>query len=190
MLRIPIGQEVHFGGTSIAVTSSLLSKERNPNPTDTAQHEATHAVVARANDTGVDEASIIPGPGYLGITKLTRFDAVAAMAPHAMGHDGTGWDVHITQLQGHSPNGAESVARRYAESEKEVIQEVAAHLDDKGTLSGSQIDEIRNDVKRGERVTVTQTNADGVVEVFEARAKDGIVMLPSRMYNLDEQKAA
>ena len=82
------------------------------------------------------------------------------------------------------------MARRYAESEKEVIQEVAAHLDDKGTLSGSQIDEIRNDVKRGERVTVTQTNADGVVEVFEARAKDGIVMLPSRMYNLDEQKAA
>lgn len=187
MLRIPVGQTFEFGGSSIEVTSNLLS--RNTNPSDTATHEATHAVVARAHGTGVKKASVIPGPGYLGITELSNFDAVAAIAPHAMGHDGTGWDVYITQAQGHGVDTAGSVARGYVHAEKEVITEVAAHLDNKGTLSGYEIDAIRNDVKQGESVTIRRVDENGREEVIKTRATDGIVMLPSRLYD-PEQKAA
>lgn len=187
MLRIPVGQKLSFGNSSIEVTSNLLSS--NSHPSDTAEHESTHAVVAIAHGTDVESASVIPGDGYLGITKLTKFDAVAAVAPHAMGHDGTGWDLYITKAQGHSPDHAGSVARSYATTEKNVILEVAAHLDAKGAMSGSEIKTIREDLKQGESVTVKHTDEKGNVETIETRAEDGIVMFPSRLYNLGERAA-
>lgn len=181
MLRVPVGQKVDFGNSSIEVTSNLLSNAIHPS--DTAHHEATHSVVALANGTGVKSASVIPGDGYLGITELTRFDAVAAVAPHAIGHDGTGWDLYITQAQGHGVDNAASVAKSIVSGERDIIQEVAAHLDEKGSLSGGEIEAIRQDVKKGESVTVTVKGDNNTEEVIQMRATDGVVMLPSKLYN-------
>lgn len=183
MLHLPVGETSHFGNTSIEVTSSLLSKTFTP--TDTAEHEATHAVVAILNGTGVKSASVIPGPGYLGITELTGFDAVAAAAPHAMGHDGTGWDMTLVQAMGHDAGSVANVARDIAGKSQEIIQEVASHLDNNGSLSGNRIHDIVQDVQKGEKVKVTIHDADsGETTVEELRARDGILMFPRKEYDL------
>ena len=77
----------------------------------TARHEARHAVAAEANGTRVVFASIIPGPGYLGITQLSAFDAIAAAAPHAHGDSGTGHDVSIIEHAGESVGAAGAAAK-------------------------------------------------------------------------------
>lgn len=182
ILHLPVGETSHFGDTSIEVTSSLLSETHTP--TDTARHEATHAVVALLNGTGVKNASVIPGPGYLGITELTGFDPVAAAAPHAMGHDGTGWDMMLVEAMGHDAGSAANVARNFAEKNQEIIQEVASHLDNNGSLSGNRINDIVQDLQKGEKVKVTIHDAiTGETTTEELRATDGILMFPRREYD-------
>lgn len=70
---------------------------------DTSNHEALHAVTA---PTKVEFVSIIPGPGYLGVTKFSSFDAAAAAAPHAHRKSGTGWDTMLIEMSGGSIEGA------------------------------------------------------------------------------------
>jgi len=90
-------------------------------PGSVANHEAKHIVAAITNGTGVKKATIVPGEGCLGLTELTRPDAIAAAAPHATGCDGTGHDVFIIGLMGHDVNAVSNAAR-------EIIQIIQKRL--------------------------------------------------------------
>src|SRR5438309_2024694 len=111
MLR---GVELSIGTTEIAPgykaeVTPKFDLENKPK-SETSIHETRHGVAGIKNGSYVRRMSIIPGPGYLGITELDRFDAIAFMAPHAAGCDGTGHDVSVVAYMGHNPGVAAGAA--------------------------------------------------------------------------------
>ena len=129
----------------------------------TALHEARHGTAAELNGTRVLFATVVPGKGYLGLTALSSFDAVAAAAPNAHGDDGTGADVQMIQEAGHSVGGAASSARNILASREAqlMVNAVAFALDRHGTLSGRDIREIIRHVKEGEVLEITVIPPEG-----------------------------
>jgi hypothetical protein len=149
----PIGETVRADG-SIVVVEKRRGSRRGPRGGSTARHEARHAVAAIANGTGVVYATIIPGPGYRGLTQLSGFDAVAAAAPHAHGDDGTGHDVSIIERAGHSVGAAGSAAKSILAERHEHVEAVASALQTEGSLSGSRIREIMSDIDKGPEIII------------------------------------
>lgn len=96
--KIGLGTE-YIGKTRVSVVPKHEQK-RGPRPASSvATHETEHAVTAIVNGTPVESVTIIPGPGYNGLTKLARPDPIAAVAPHANGRDGTSHDVLLQNLE-------------------------------------------------------------------------------------------
>ena len=77
-------------GTVVNVRKIELNR---PIPGSVAEHEAAH-VVAAGN---IVSATIIPSGEALGTTQPVKLTAAAAAAAEAMGHDGTGWDMFLTE---------------------------------------------------------------------------------------------
>ena len=110
---------------------SAKSKEQGQNRSKIvagriARHEAKHAF---PNPDNVKTVTIIPGPGYFGLTELHIPDPVAALAPHATGEDGTGHDVVVASFMTNDVSSAENVARRLTNENPEEIEEVQAGRD-------------------------------------------------------------
>jgi len=138
---------------------------RSLDPTQTSDHEALHTVVAQANGTDVEHVSIVPGPGYLGITKPTRFDAAAAAAAHAFGGTGTTHDRFIIQAHGHSVGAASSAAVDIISkdnNEKKVVA-VAMALEMHGSLDNHGIKQVMQEVDEDERVVNSNM---AIVDIF------------------------
>lgn len=167
------------------VVTPTFVKDNKPKPGSTEIHEATHAVNARKNGTGVEFATNVPGPGYLGLTKLTGPDSVAAVAPHVAGMDGTSHDMAIASISG-NVGAAEAVARRNNITYREHIVAVAQGIETNGTLTGSQIEGIMKDVDKGPEVRLKVVHPNGDVrEVRELRSPDrSTVMVPGKMFSL------
>ena len=152
-----VGKTFLPDGTQVIISAnkkeeSIKAANDNGNPTNTGVHEANHAVVAIRNDpTSVIDASVVPGPGYRGITRLRRPDAIAAAAPHSHGMGGTGHDVNIIRHMGHDVGAVYAIARNIANDNKEHIHAVAVQMDKKGTLSGGEIVNIMDEVDRRKR---------------------------------------
>ena len=159
-------------------------------PGSTAVHEATHAVAAIANGTSVKKATIIPGPGYLGMTELSRFDAIAAAAPHADGCSGTGHDMHIVAMMGHDKGSAASAALGVVGQNRQEISAVASLLEEKKTISGSDIDHTIREVsqkKNGqEKATIHIKAPDGSEQTLQAEAQNSTIMLPGEWITLKQ----
>jgi len=68
---VSINQTKYYDRFRVTV-ESLPAKRKTGG--STAIHEARHAVAAIANGTAVKSATIVPGPGYLGLTELSRPD--------------------------------------------------------------------------------------------------------------------
>ncbi|MFH1295007.1 MAG: hypothetical protein ABIH84_00255, partial [bacterium] len=146
--NIGIGTE-YIGSTRFSVIPKREPPSSLGRPASSVStHETEHAVTAITNGTPVESVTIKPGPGYNGLTKLTRFDPIAAVAPYANGRSGTGHDVFITKLSGHNPDALSGIARSITDKKRPHIKEVARTLDEKGTLSGSDVKRIMNRVDR------------------------------------------
>jgi hypothetical protein len=172
------GIQVRFGETKRLPDGTRIVVERKKRPHEkrkggkTARHEARHIVAAELNGTRVLSASVIPGPGYLGITFLSGPDAAAAAAPDAHGDDGTGHDMRIVKQMGVSPEGARHAGKMLLKGKEEHVEAVATALDAAGTLSGSAIREVMRDIDEGDEVTIKIYAPDGTLETKRQRQKN------------------
>lgn len=141
-LRVPTdGQEVHSNGFIVRVEPFSKKKQRMAGRV--ARHEAIHAVLAEVTGTSVRSVTIRPGPGYLGLTELSGFNAIAAAGPEADGCDGTEYDMSII---GVGTSAAVSAAKSTIPENEDAIGEVACDLEQKGSMSGG---EVRDAMKKG-----------------------------------------
>ncbi len=125
--------------------------------------------------------SIVPGPGYLGVTQFNRFTEIGAAAPHADGHRGTSWDVSLIEAKGGSVMAASISARNVIRRKEKYVQKVAQRLDQHGTLNGGDIDRIYREVDEGEEVIIDIKTSDGKRNKVETRTPDQIVNIPTEM---------
>src|SRR3990167_3000185 len=117
---------------------------RRPIPSFVAKHEAAHVVAAGR----IVSATIIPSGNASGITRPVKMTAAAAAAPEALGHDGTGWDMYITEhVLGVDPNVAKSAARSALSGREEELHEVATLLQERSTIGQSDVEEARQNVE-------------------------------------------
>lgn len=134
-LRAPTdGQEVRSNGFQVRVES--LSKIKKRMASRVARHEAIHAVLAEVTGTSVRSVTIRPGPGYLGLTELSSFNAIAVAGPEADGSDGTDYDMSII---GAGASSAVSAAKSTIPENEDIIDEVACDLDEKGNMNGGEV---------------------------------------------------
>lgn len=114
-------------------------------------------MAAELNGTYVLYATVIPGKGYLGLTVLSGFDAVAVAAPHAHGDGGTGADVAMIREAGHSVGNASSSARNILASREAqlMVHAIATALTRYGTISGEDGRSIIRHIKEGELLEIT-----------------------------------
>lgn len=186
--EIPVNTSVYLeNGVKITAVKKAPDVESGVTPGTTAKHEARHAVAARRNGTGVESATIISGSGYLGMTRLAKFDAVAAAAAHAHGDSGTGHDMAIIRASGISENAAISGARSALSGAEKEIHEVASMLQRKGTVSGSEIDiAMANAGREKEKISavIFIKSPDGKEEKREIETKRDTVMIPGEWITL------
>lgn len=184
-MNIEAGRTHYIGEFKLTLDAPLTYKKTVPG--GTAIHEAKHVVAALQNGTSVESVTIIPGAGYLGLTKLSRPDAVAALAPHATGESGTSYDVFIASQIGAA--GAESAARSIINGNMEKVEAVAQALEENKSLGSGDINRTiykldhpdpefatlviqSPDGERVEKKVEVRDNiivADGLVEIFSAK---------------------
>jgi hypothetical protein len=174
------------------VTVEPLTAKKKTVGGSVATHEARHAVAAVANGTEVRSATIVPGPGYLGLTELSRPDPISAAAPHATGSNGTGHDVFIIGLMGYDVSTASNVARGIIANNHKEVAAVAALLEEKRTVTGHEIQEtMKNVSKKEERVMVIVEDADvGKIHIEEVQATKGVVVFDKKWVKEDVALAA
>lgn len=142
---------------------------------NTSQHEATHT--AATSPENIELVSIIPGPGYLGITKLKKFDSVAAAAPHAFGMDGTDWDTYLVEANGGSITGNSAAARSRLKNEDEYIDVLSRRLEKVKSMNGNEVKKVRDYVTKGHSIELKITKADGEQIVINEKIKGEIVIV-------------
>lgn len=165
-VEVQVGQKLTLSnGFVIAVSNPV--EEQLPIPGEVENHEAEHAVVGVVDGAFVELVTSIPGPGYKGLTRLDRFDAPAAAAPHSQGRDGTGWDTMVIELSGNDIGNASGTASRILSTRRDEVYRVAARLRQKGTMGHgdvvtamSEAEEIRSETQERE-VDVSIKGMDG-----------------------------
>ncbi len=175
-MRIEAGKPQYVGDLRVSLEAPAPLIKTNPG--STAIHEAKHVVAALKNGTGVEGATIVPGAGFLGLTRLSRPDAVAALAPHATGESGTGHDVFIASQMG--AIGAESAARSIINSNMDEVMAVAVALEENKSLGSWDIDRAINKLSNPDPefgiLTVETPSGEQKKEKVEIR--DNIIMKP------------
>ena len=186
-MRIEAGIVNYAEGFKFVVNKDIPAKKTIPS--GTATHEAMHVVAAIQNGTGVESATIIPGTGYLGLTKLAKPDAVAAMAPHSMGASGTGYDVYIAGIIGNAGH-AQSAARSIISSHMEEVEAVAIALEEKKSVGSGDIKKAIYDVTnpRPEEATLFIENDEGKVIKERVEVRDNIVLPPEQLIEIFSSK--
>ena len=194
MNRFEAGMTLGINETKWVAGFKISTEGKDPTPkkkstNSTAKHEAMHVVAAINNGTSVESVTIVPGPGYSGLTELSRPDPVAALAPHANGADGTSYDVYIAGLMGHSSESLGGVARGIIGAHQEEVEAVAVALEEERTLGSLGIKRAIEEYKRPkfETAKVSVQTPDGDrVEISKAQVRDNIVMVPNVWYQLAE----
>lgn len=138
----------------------------------TSYHESVHALAARKTGDYVDEVTVIPGSGYAGRTKMYRFNPIAFAAAHAMGCDGTGYDMFILSRMGYSPGLVVGLARQVLSGCEDEINAVAGLLEERKTIGGNEIDEVIDWVRNPE-MRVRVFTSLGEERPFVTRIKKG-----------------
>lgn len=186
---VEVGKKKRLANGVEIVASKL--KEQIINPSDTARHEATHIVVAGQ----IRRATIIPSGNALGSTEPVEMTAAAAMAAHAMGHDGTGWDEFLTKfLLRVNPESAASVARAVLANKEEELQAVAEELEEKKTIGQYDVERAYQKAERRrqriDRAKIVVLRPNGKSEEHELESHHNIVMIPGRLYDVKGKQAA
>lgn len=173
-IETQIGRKEYLPDGSIVESRIINPLILADNYSDTAYHEALHAATAPRK---VEMVSIVPGPGYLGITKFSSFDAAAAAAPHAHGKSGTSWDTTLIAMQGGSVSGASAEAKSRLAGKGEHVEAVARRLEVVKSMSGGEVREIMRRVDVGEEVEITITSASGEKEIKTEEGVRGEIII-------------
>lgn len=154
-----IGTERRLGdGTVVKVDAKGKQLSYVP-PSDTANHEFEHAALAMNK---LIKVSVIPGPGYLGITEMDSYDEVAFLGPESRGRKGTGHDVSVVESQGGNVGAGKMQARiNLAAINSEVQRKVAGHLQAEGTLTREGFKNAMRIAEQGTTVETTIITPDG-----------------------------
>ncbi|HYM65506.1 MAG TPA: hypothetical protein VES68_03425 [Candidatus Sulfotelmatobacter sp.] len=186
-MRIEAGRTQYIEGFKINV--EIVKPKNKTIPGGTAIHEAMHVVGAIENGTGVKSATIIPGDGYLGLTELSRPDAVAAMAPHSMGASGTGYDVYVAGLMGNAGS-SESAARGIISANMDKVEAVATVLEEKGTITTGDINEAVDELKspKPKIGTLSIQSKNGEQRKERVEIRDNIVIVPDKLIEIFSAK--
>jgi len=187
-LSFELGKPQFFAGNKITVESQTRALDIIPS--EVALHESEHAVAAIVNGTEVSNMTIQPSSDYLGLTELSRFDPVAAVAPHSMGAKGTGYDIMLVEQMGKDVSSLAKAARGIINNNWTAVETVAKLLEEKGTISGFEVKQAINSAgkPKEERVRVTIEDSGGKVQEFlDLETSSGIVMIPGVFYSLSER---
>jgi hypothetical protein len=149
--RLPDGRIVTLQLANETLFRALLTKK----PGRVALHEASHTYVAWANGTGIKFVSIVPGEGYSGVTVLTREDVVAAGASIAGNHGGTSGDEAIIKQRGRSVSHVAGEAGRIMQGKDLFMYAIACLLEEKRTITGSEVHQLLAVVSAGPSFIVT-----------------------------------
>lgn len=145
--------------------STVTVRIKNPlqrfRASETALHEIEHAFVGAKRGVGIEEVSVVPGPGYLGFTRFSRPDAVAAAAPHANGRDGTEHDMNIVEHLGADESSACSAARTILAGREKLIEQLAGFLEFKQSIDGGEFLSALFHFEQGADVEIVRTAEDG-----------------------------
>jgi hypothetical protein len=166
-LSIRINETKYIGSNT--VTAEEKKEVTTTVASSTARHEAKHAVIAIKRGRKVKLATVIPGPGYLGMVELDAPDAVT-------GESGGSHDLHVIEATGHSVAAASVEARDMVARHEESIAAAATLIEAHGSVTGDQITNVI-DLTERKRVVITVTDEAGNSEKFdEVAAKDGVVI--------------
>lgn len=170
-VHVPFNRTTYLEDGSKVVAYRQKKQERRRTPGTTARHEIRHAFVAEKRNPGsLRRASIVPGPGYLGITEISKMDPAAAAAAHAEGMSGTSWDMHIVRSMGETPQSACATARAVMSGYEEEMDDLAAILEERKTMTGSEI--------RHEMGAFKHTN-EVVLYILSPRGEETKIVKPS-----------
>jgi len=189
-LSFELGKPQFFAGDKIKITVESQTKALDIIPSEVALHESMHAVAANANGTGVSNMTIQPSSDYLGLTELSRFDPVAAVAPHSMGAKGTGYDIMLVEQMGKDVSSLAKAARGIINNNWTAVEAVAKLLEEKGTISGFEAKQAINSAgkPKEEKVKAIVETPDGKIEEFaDLKVVGGTVMIPGVFYSLSER---
>ncbi|HUQ85891.1 MAG TPA: hypothetical protein VM077_06245 [Candidatus Limnocylindrales bacterium] len=141
-ISIPINKTTYTenGARYYVVTVSTHQQKTSTN--STAVHEAQHAVTAILGGTDVIDVSIIKSGNALGVTRLSRFDAAAAMAPHAHGSSGTWSDVSKVEYFTGNSDAAASAAKSMLSGQTHSVNAVAVRLEEERIIDGHTVKRI------------------------------------------------
>src|SRR3989344_4934781 len=118
---------------------------KRPIPGFVAIHESAHVVAAGK----IVSATIIPSGDALGTTQPVKMTAAAAAAAEALGCNGTGHDMFITEhVLVVDPSVAKSAARSALSGKSEEMYEVATLLQERSTIGQADVEEARENVKK------------------------------------------
>lgn len=135
----------------------------------TAIHEAAHIV---ADPHNVKDAGIDPGPGYLGYTRVFAYKAIQFMAAKGWGCDGYGHDARVVASQGDDPDTMANAAKSYLGNLGRHILGVAAMLESKIRITGSDALLAMDRVDHPEAV-VQFEDSNGVVTSNIVKSENG-----------------
>lgn len=177
--RVGYTPEIQYfrGGKLTVVGDKLAPKEEPTDPV--AIHEARHSALGR-----VKSVSIVPGPGYLGITIPDGpINLLAAVAPHAGGSDGTSHDLNIVRMHGYNPDSLMGAARSELAANKDRINAIALGLQREKTLTSSGIERVVFEYNQANftSATVLVESPQGEVREKKVPVRDNIAMIPQEI---------
>lgn len=187
--KAPDRIEVSVGGQEYLLDGSQVSAEVDDPvagvvATNTDVHETVHSI---PNPNNIQKTENIPGSDYLGVTYPISFDPIAAVAPHAMGMSGTGHDLAVTEMMGADIGSAMSAARKIVSKRWKYVEVVAKYLHVKRVLTGGEIQDIMEDVDKGDKVDVTIKRPDGKVQRYPGlRTHEPTVMIPGEWIEMPQ----
>ncbi len=175
-IEAPIGRTTYLENGARVLTNVVDIRGSISPPGKVADHEARHSFVGLSK---LKRATIKPGPGYLGLTELSEFDATAAAASHA--NEGNADDIRKIKAAGHDVGSATSAAKDRMSGNEDIIYEIASRLEEKKELSGDKIRSIAKQVERRRKFDVVEVSVispDGSKNEFQTEIeKKGTVVL-------------
>lgn len=187
-VSLRLGETLHHESGVIIRASKIQKSPRRVG--SVALHEAAHVVVAGQ----IDKATIVPSGDYQGATWPVHMTAESAMAAHAMGFDGTGWDRHLTEhILGVDPGAAAASAASILAGKQDEMQLVAEELEEHGTIGQAHVDKAftqAQDMRSGNiAAEVTVEKPGDAKEQFIVKAENHTVMVPKEWYAVAEKAA-
>ena len=155
-ISIGFGEKKHVNDNELTVASPVSQYEGVLAP-GVADHEAIHGVL----DGDPYMMSIMPSNDYEGVTIPSRHSAEAAIGPHALGHDGTGWDRRVAVATGENVGAAESATKSNIVRLDHRRRAVRGALTIHGTLFNG---DFRKVIKEADDKKADRDN--GVIDLF------------------------